>query len=447
MEGQQGDMSLTFVDTVESCTSLRIGGEAVHAKLVRDARDVDRVVSPAQPADLSPWLGRRPAVARLEDGRTVVLSYLANYLGRANYLVPDLQRDRLRVLFVGWEIEQLTTELLAELRGGDVVMGTSDFVTEVFARHLPDTPVISAKHCPPMPEGVTPDRARWGLTEDKVHFLYIFDPGSGFDRKNPIDVHRAFTMAFPDRDDVRLVFKVHGGLDGAAEATDADGERRRSREFLDAIADDPRVILIREFLSYLDVMRLVASCDVFVSLSRAEGIGLPVLEAMTLGIPTVCTAYSGHLDFTTPTSALLVPVSLIDIPEGASHHYQPAKYSERPKWAQPDLAVAADHLRLLADDADARSKWGRRAAAQAAVFRQSCHDSGWVTDLLRALESDEVRRNHPARAAHYLAHVDPQAREWADHDLRVWRARRSLRLRTWLGHLKRTLLGRRSPSA
>jgi glycosyltransferase involved in cell wall biosynthesis len=436
-EWRAGQSPLTFVDAVESSRSLRIMGFAVHRTLQRHFDSVDLVTAGYDANRLALWR-RVPTIRSPRPGRAVVLSYLANHLGRAVHLVPALAADRLRVLYVGWELEQLTTELTAELKGADVILGMSPYISQVYRRSLPETPVVTATVVPDMPETTVPDRGRFGLPSDKVLVLYVFDPASGFDRKNPADVHRAFEMAFPGRDDVRLVFKVHGKLTGSGEATGVAAEAGRAAEFLDLVASDPRVVLINEDMSYADVMALVASCGAFVSLARAEGIGLPVLEAMTLGVPTVCTAYSGHLDFTTSDSALLVPVTLADIPADASYHYQSEKYDETPQWAVPDLDVAANHLRMLADDPHARNVWGELGKRRAAQYREQCASGSWVSELLRALDSEPVRTNHTARNDAFRAASLPQAAEWAAHDGRVRRARMILAIRTRLGRLKRT---------
>lgn len=423
---------LTFVDAVESSVSLGIAGRAVYTALQQ--RTPTRYLKAAAES-------RRRPRGRLPQQGPVVVSYLANFLGRAAYLVPELQTDRLRVLYIGWELDQVTHQLQAELDSADVILSMSPYISGVARRHAPHTPVVTALAAPALPEGIVADRARFGLPADKTLFLYIFDPVSSFDRKNPVDVHRAFARAFPGRDDVRLVFKVHGNLAGASAATGVEEERTRSTEFLDLVQGDDRVTLIRDFLPYEQVMQLVASCDAFVSLARAEGIGLPVLEAMSLGVPVVCTASSGHLDFTTPQSALLVPVTMVDVPQGASYHYQADKFTEPPTWADPDLATAAEHLRLLADNPAARSQWGAAAAAQAARYRAECARAAWVEELLAALASPDVLRRHPVKNAAYLALTTPLVNEWLSHERRVAAARRSLAVRTRLGWLKRAALG------
>ena len=66
-------------------------------------------------------------------------------------------------------------------------------------------------------------------------------------------------------------------------------------------------------------------------------------EAMSFGTPVIATAYSGNLDFMDDESALLVPATEITVGPG---HLYPADGH----WADPDLDVAAAHLRLLRDD-------------------------------------------------------------------------------------------------
>jgi glycosyltransferase involved in cell wall biosynthesis len=405
----------------------------VRDRLAREVAVTTRIASgpPSRPKAL---LERR-----IPSRRPVVVSYLASYLGRAAFLAPEIAGPRLRVLFVGWELEQLPQTMVDELRGADVVLATSEFIAQTYRAYLPDTPVIAALACADMPV-VAADRTRWGFGEETV-FLSIFDPGSGFDRKNPIDTFDAFERAFPGRDDVRLVFKVHGDLARIQDAASVDGEKARAAQFIDRIRADPRVTIVNEYLSYEDVMGLLASCDVFVSLARAEGIGLPALEAMTLGIPTVCTAYSGFLDFATPGTAALVPCTLVPIAGNASHHYQPERYVDTPMWAQPDIDAAAQHLRRLADDPAARADLGARGAEGATAFRLHCDVTPWVEELMSALSSDLVRSRHQARSAAFRAFVAAESTPWVEHELNVRRARRILRIRTTLGGWKRRLPG------
>jgi len=109
---------------------------------------------------------------------------------------------------------------------------------------------------------------------------------------------------------------------------------------------------------------------VLVSLHRAEGYGLPIAEAMSLGKAVVATAWSGNLDFMSDADSALVSCRLVDIvdPQGV--------YSSG-QWAEPDADHAVAALRRLYDDTAWRRAIGEAAArrfrldAQLATFRAS----------------------------------------------------------------------------
>lgn len=61
------------------------------------------------------------------------------------------------------------------------------------------------------------------------------------------------------------------------------------------------------------VTALMNSCDCYVSLHRAEGLGLTIAEAMLLGKPVIATAYSGNLDFMDADTSLLVKYNLVEL--------------------------------------------------------------------------------------------------------------------------------------
>ena len=411
--------------TADGTTSLSIAGQSVRDDLQRHAET--SALPPRR------WTG--PG-----HGQAPVLTLqLAHYLGRSTLAHPGLVRPRLRAIHVGWEIEQLTRQLLEELAGADVLLGVSDFNAGVFRRHFPGTPVITAPVCPPLPARAEPDRARWRIPDGVTAFLNVFQPASGLDRKNPIDAYEAFARAFPGRDDVRLVFKVHGGFEKNPDEAGLVGEEERARTFLELCAADERVILVDELLSYDDVLSLVSSCDVYVSLARAEGLGLPVLEAMAMGVPAMCMAYSGHLDFVSEEATCLVPFDVVDIPTSASHFYHPDNYPEPPRWAQPRLDDAADLMRRLADHPELRATLAENGRQAAADHRARCRGSDWVARLEELLSSADVLARHEEREAAFQRVVARDRAVWLEHERRVRRARRSLAVRTRLGRVKRVV--------
>jgi glycosyltransferase involved in cell wall biosynthesis len=113
--------------------------------------------------------------------------------------------------------------------------------------------------------------------------------------------------------------------------------------------------LIDDFLSGPDQAALVAACDCYVSLHRAEGLGLTLADAMALGKPVIATRYSGNLDFMDDSNSFLVPFTYAAVPPGT-----PA-YPTGAPWAAPDVAEAARMMALLAREPEEGLAIGAKA--------------------------------------------------------------------------------------
>ena len=59
---------------------------------------------------------------------------------------------------------------------------------------------------------------------------------------------------------------------------------------------------------------LYKEADALVMASRGEGWGLPLAEAMAMGLPTIGSNWSGSTEFMDSSNSFLVPVTLQDIP-------------------------------------------------------------------------------------------------------------------------------------
>lgn len=72
------------------------------------------------------------------------------------------------------------------------------------------------------------------------------------------------------------------------------------------VKKDKTVILIESDLTMGQMRTLYESCNMLVAPSRGEGFGLPMAEAMLLGVPVITTAYGGQTDFCTPDTTWLI---------------------------------------------------------------------------------------------------------------------------------------------
>jgi len=100
----------------------------------------------------------------------------------------------------------------------------------------------------------------------------------------------------------------------------------------------PHIEIITEQLSEEDMVRAYRSADAFVLPSRGEGWGLPIIQAMAMGLPTIATNWSGQVDFMgedRQQSYALKIDHLENVPRDSSYGWVNGKI-----WAQP----SEDHL-------------------------------------------------------------------------------------------------------
>ena len=280
-----------------------------------------------------------------------------------------------------WELPLFPPEWIAELAAMDVVLAPSLFILEACRACLPDTPAIHYPQTASLPEGVEPDRARWNIPADVTAFFTAFDINSDIERKNPWGAIEAFAQAFPGDEPVRLVVRLNA--QSVSGRTNEQVEKLRAR-----VGQDPRIVLLDEPLSYREVMTLYASCDVLVSLHRSEGLGLPLIEAMSLAKPVIATAWSGNMDFMDEDSACLVPYELVPV-RSSLPLYAEAVVGPGQVWAEPGAGAAAEWMRRLAADPALRAAKG--AAAREGIERHqrfarehdpfALNESAWKREL------------------------------------------------------------------
>ncbi|MBO9534579.1 MAG: glycosyltransferase family 4 protein [Solirubrobacteraceae bacterium] len=284
----------------------------------------------------------------------VTLSLLTAYeTGPLVAAAPDhITRGQLVGLW-WWEVEDLPDFMAEAFAHVDAVWAGTEHVQRALARSAGDTPVDRIRYAVRRPEPTGVDREALGLPTDGCLFLTLFGFYSAMARKNPQGTIAAFVRAFPRAEP--------GGPQLVVKVIDEDAHPAELAALEALIAPHPHVHLLTGYRDRSGIDDLLAAADVVVSLHRAEGFGYAPAEAMALGRTALATGYSGNLDYMNAENSVLVPAEVVPIgPEGAP-------YPAESRWAEPDLAAAADAMRQLAADPARRAALGAHAAADMAA--------------------------------------------------------------------------------
>jgi len=392
---------------------------------VHDLRDGNR--AQGEDDSLAPYVVQDPS--HLPYDINLFCYALPDTPARIRGLDGDAYRwkDRLNVALVWWEIPQLPPHWIPALEAFDVLLCGSWFIRELLSFQVPGAMPLHFHYPLTIPEFKKVDRRSLGVPEDAYTFYFGFDPYSGLERKNPGAVLDAFRKAFSRKDPAHLVLKLNAG---------AEGGQRWPADASPFIADckgDPQVTVIMKTGAYSEALGILdACCDCFVSLHRAEGLGMGPMEAMMLGKPVIQTAWSGSMSYSTPTSACLVPYEFTSPRGVTAHFFEPEFLGGRGRWAKPSSDSAAVWMRMLVDDRSFSDRIAAGGRAQITKYLDEAARCSFVEDLGNLLEMkrrgglptpglDSIRlRIDKAESAHFGLKVQ-QAKRWlASHVPGMW---------------------------
>jgi len=143
-----------------------------------------------------------------------------------------------------------------------------------------------------VPEGVDvhtfypDDTVTHPLTKDKFTF---FLAGRWDYRKSIKEIIETFLKTFDKNEDVELIVSVDNPFSN-------DGLNSTEERLKHYGLEDDRIKILH-FPPREEYIRLLKSCNVFVSCARAEGWNLPLIEAMACGTPSIYSDCSGQLEF------------------------------------------------------------------------------------------------------------------------------------------------------
>lgn len=204
------------------------------------------------------------------------------------------------------------------------------------------------------PLGIIPEWFPYLEREDDDLF-YFGTMGTLTYRKGTDVLIKAFMQGLPKKDypNARLYIKTLplGGIGSMWFMTKKEFEEDGRIDFcVDSFSPEE---LIQQFFKKID-------CFVFPT--RGEGWGLPVMEAMSTGLPVICTNWSGTSDFMTEDTAYRLGYEIVDVPRDKDLVYPKHLQARGQQWAEPNLDELIERMRYAYNHREEGKEMGKRAS-------------------------------------------------------------------------------------
>ena len=260
-----------------------------------------------------------------------------------------------------FEATRLSTPMVEWLQAADLVFVPSAWGKGILINHGIAEDIIEV-----VPEGVDPAKfhplVRSGYTNHQDEIYRVLVVSKFEERKGFPELLEGYAKAFGSDTAAKLMLKSDS-LYMMPHTGDAYQNNLSELQDLVEQAGIKNATYLNGVLSDDDLAHLYNACDVLLFPSRAEGWGLPLIEAIATGMPVATTFYSGHTEFLAPIKD---KVGLLD------HRMIPMGHEgTQGEWACADSdTIAARLIEMRENQADYKA----RALDAASMMRR---DFSW----------------------------------------------------------------------
>lgn len=238
-----------------------------------------------------------------------------------------------RVGVTCWETSVAHPAFVAGCAGMDLIVVPSSHSRDALRAGGLEVPirVVPVPALEPPPEVRAED---FGVPVSAFFFYSIL---SWQERKNHDGLLVAYFTAFIGYDDVVLVLAVPPAAVRVA--------RQRVHDLREAVnlPNPPEVHIITAGVDEEALWPLHQRGDCYVTLTRGEACGIPIMDARAVGNPVIVPDWGGHLDYLPAQDPMQVRVPSHLVPVVQRYHY----FDGSQCWADPDLRAAREAMQTV----------------------------------------------------------------------------------------------------
>jgi|694.fasta_scaffold17871_5 glycosyltransferase involved in cell wall biosynthesis len=247
----------------------------------------------------------------------------------------ELFKNKYNIYYLNWESEYFPQEYLDNISFFDEIWVPAKYCQNVIAAvcQVPVTVI-------PYPieieiQNYVDELAENFYSKTSFNFLFIFDYNSTLERKNPLNLIKAFKKAFDKHDKtVSLTIKT----------SRANRFAKEKSKLFDEIDGYENIKIVEKIFEKNTLHNIIKGCDSYVSLHRSEGFGLTMAEAMFFSKPVIATGYSGNLEFMNNENSFLVNYTTCKVDSKIIN------YDKNTIWSDPDIEHMSKLMKIVKEN-------------------------------------------------------------------------------------------------
>lgn len=277
------------------------------------------------------------------------------------YFYDEYNRDNPLIFYNVWESTRQPKDFFKVFTSKpDQIWVPSEWQKKyTFSQMINDDLYADTSKIKIVPEGIDVNRfyfseEKFNLRNESKKFTFLII-GRWEYRKATLEMIKAFYNVFKNYDNIQLLILGDNPFDWQKKHTVKEKLKEYNLECENIIP-----ISKLNDKQYVD---LIQSSHVFLSCSRSEGWNLPLIEAIACGIPSICSNWSGQLEFAQNTASKLVPIK----------KFLPAKFDDPSRhcpgeYAEPDFEQLEN---IIFDVFNSYHKYEEKAKKSAKYIREN----------------------------------------------------------------------------